>query len=151
MPRRKIIVAIPLVILCAALVAVFWPEKEIPEPVYEGKKLSEWLDKLGVPQWIGNRETYVALKAIGTNGIPFYVEWIRYEPGVLWRAKALSAAKSRDWLHVKWYPQDPSAHRAFGAYQALQALGEKAKPAIPQPVSYTHLRAHETPEHLVCR
>src|SRR5678816_3431249 len=22
---------------------------------------------------------------------------------------------------------------------------------IPKPVSYTHLRAHETPEHLVCR
>src|SRR5674536_255909 len=22
---------------------------------------------------------------------------------------------------------------------------------VPQPVSYTHLRAHETPEHLVCR
>src|SRR5678815_6033014 len=26
-----------------------------------------------------------------------------------------------------------------------------AAPADTQPVSYTHLRAHETPEHLVCR
>eukprot|EP00658_Telonema_sp_P-2_P003258 TRINITY_DN1119_c0_g1_i4.p1 TRINITY_DN1119_c0_g1~~TRINITY_DN1119_c0_g1_i4.p1 ORF type:complete len:144 (+),score=30.05 TRINITY_DN1119_c0_g1_i4:365-796(+) len=24
-------------------------------------------------------------------------------------------------------------------------------PDLPDPVSYTHLRAHETPEHLVCR
>src|SRR5678816_3445687 len=24
-------------------------------------------------------------------------------------------------------------------------------PGPPRPVSYTHLRAHETPEHLVCR
>src|SRR5674536_338455 len=25
------------------------------------------------------------------------------------------------------------------------------RPGAPGPVSYTHLRAHETPEHLVCR
>src|SRR5678816_2035374 len=25
------------------------------------------------------------------------------------------------------------------------------RPTFPRPVSYTHLRAHETPEHLVCR
>ena len=29
--------------------------------------------------------------------------------------------------------------------------GVLAAGAIAAPVSYTHLRAHETPEHLVCR
>src|SRR5674536_168885 len=29
--------------------------------------------------------------------------------------------------------------------------GPHARPAARRPVSYTHLRAHETPEHLVCR
>src|SRR5674536_369551 len=34
-----------------------------------------------------------------------------------------------------------------------ELLQRRAVPARtgPQPVSYTHLRAHETPEHLVCR
>ena len=40
-----------------------------------------------------------------------------------------------------------------GAQQAGQDLGgavrDFTEPAAP--VSYTHLRAHETPEHLVCR
>ena len=29
--------------------------------------------------------------------------------------------------------------------------GGRERPAVDAPVSYTHLRAHETPEHLVCR
>src|SRR5678816_4617231 len=34
---------------------------------------------------------------------------------------------------------------------ARVALEEDDVPACRAPVSYTHLRAHETPEHLVCR
>eukprot|EP00658_Telonema_sp_P-2_P052467 TRINITY_DN4068_c0_g1_i1.p1 TRINITY_DN4068_c0_g1~~TRINITY_DN4068_c0_g1_i1.p1 ORF type:complete len:102 (+),score=17.97 TRINITY_DN4068_c0_g1_i1:118-423(+) len=30
-------------------------------------------------------------------------------------------------------------------------IRSSARGAFPVPVSYTHLRAHETPEHLVCR
>src|SRR5678816_1433262 len=37
----------------------------------------------------------------------------------------------------------------------LSALGQRGPASVvsgaPTPVSYTHLRAHETPEHLVCR
>src|SRR5665254_26285 len=34
----------------------------------------------------------------------------------------------------------------------LHAVGQRHRAGEPlQPVSYTHLRAHETPEHLVCR
>ena len=41
-------------------------------------------------------------------------------------------------------------HGAAVAYVA-QKLGIKSHIFVPEPVSYTHLRAHETPEHLVCR
>eukprot|EP00658_Telonema_sp_P-2_P066593 TRINITY_DN5557_c0_g1_i9.p1 TRINITY_DN5557_c0_g1~~TRINITY_DN5557_c0_g1_i9.p1 ORF type:complete len:101 (-),score=14.51 TRINITY_DN5557_c0_g1_i9:75-377(-) len=34
--------------------------------------------------------------------------------------------------------------------QIIPRTSEAANPC-PGPVSYTHLRAHETPEHLVCR
>eukprot|EP00658_Telonema_sp_P-2_P039100 TRINITY_DN27961_c0_g1_i1.p1 TRINITY_DN27961_c0_g1~~TRINITY_DN27961_c0_g1_i1.p1 ORF type:complete len:105 (-),score=22.58 TRINITY_DN27961_c0_g1_i1:83-397(-) len=32
-----------------------------------------------------------------------------------------------------------------------ERLGPDGEPKIEMAVSYTHLRAHETPEHLVCR
>src|SRR5674536_379902 len=45
------------------------------------------------------------------------------------------------WVHqVVAHSLEHSTREAFGAY--LRAWS---------PVSYTHLRAHETPEHLVCR
>eukprot|EP00658_Telonema_sp_P-2_P044169 TRINITY_DN32025_c0_g2_i1.p1 TRINITY_DN32025_c0_g2~~TRINITY_DN32025_c0_g2_i1.p1 ORF type:complete len:383 (+),score=75.17 TRINITY_DN32025_c0_g2_i1:113-1261(+) len=34
---------------------------------------------------------------------------------------------------------------------SMVRLGGRSKSKILEPVSYTHLRAHETPEHLVCR
>src|SRR5674536_369448 len=39
----------------------------------------------------------------------------------------------------------------FGPIALLLALFHKALHKTVIPVSYTHLRAHETPEHLVCR
>src|SRR5678815_6060148 len=50
--------------------------------------------------------------------------------------------------------------RSFGVYKLdvnqgnylSQDMVDKLKVGMtPGPVSYTHLRAHETPEHLVCR
>ena len=37
-----------------------------------------------------------------------------------------------------------------GSQQKMQTIVDAAEKAS-EPVSYTHLRAHETPEHLVCR
>src|SRR5678816_1653698 len=43
---------------------------------------------------------------------------------------------------------DVAAHRI----DVAEAVFARFAPGKPQdPVSYTHLRAHETPEHLVCR
>eukprot|EP00658_Telonema_sp_P-2_P073649 TRINITY_DN62753_c0_g1_i1.p1 TRINITY_DN62753_c0_g1~~TRINITY_DN62753_c0_g1_i1.p1 ORF type:complete len:101 (-),score=3.42 TRINITY_DN62753_c0_g1_i1:55-357(-) len=44
----------------------------------------------------------------------------------------------------------------FGYWKLVEVLQSCSKASVRQgrpsgPVSYTHLRAHETPEHLVCR
>ena len=62
------------------------------------------------------------------------------------------------------YPFDPKIDRPFveellNDFSHLDVLEEikilrwyhDDQPFRKQPVSYTHLRAHETPEHLVCR
>src|SRR5205809_809972 len=80
--HRKMIIAFPLVILCGALaIGLTWAgSPENPEPVYKDKKLSAWLDGMPTPEPTENPEALAALKAIGTNGIPFYLEWIQYKP-----------------------------------------------------------------------
>ena len=50
--------------------------------------------------------------------------------------------------HIKLEPWFSFNHNA-GLIKNLQAW--KITNTIYKPVSYTHLRAHETPEHLVCR
>src|SRR5674536_300051 len=45
------------------------------------------------------------------------------------------------------YKRQGSPERFFTAAPRRRPLRRSARP----PVSYTHLRAHETPEHLVCR
>src|SRR4051812_20035075 len=67
MRRRKAIIGIVVLVVCAVLAVVFWPEK--PEPVYKGKKLSEWFDAMRVRGGF-TPEIIEALQAIGTNAIP---------------------------------------------------------------------------------
>jgi hypothetical protein len=129
MRRRKIVLVLLLVILCAALAAVFWPEKGIPEPVYKGEKLSAWLGKIApgsIPPQVEE-----AVQAIGTNGIPCYLEWLQYKPGIGKRAQNQLAEYGRRWLGLKWVSDDPKFARANAAFGALTMLGERAEPAIP--------------------
>src|SRR5674536_218549 len=49
-------------------------------------------------------------------------------------------------------PSDVTPLAAPGALgQGLRWMLDSSSPFYIAPVSYTHLRAHETPEHLVCR
>src|SRR5678815_4030474 len=58
------------------------------------------------------------------------------------------------------YNRTPEMQAALSGYQGFANNGGfsdadlgalRARGISPLPVSYTHLRAHETPEHLVCR
>src|SRR3954463_11693946 len=136
MRRPNIIIGILAVVVCGVLLAVaFWPEKEMPEPVYKGRKLSEWvIIRVGINR--GNLgEKIQAIKAIGTNGIPFYQEWIRYDPGLLNLGYHKLAQQGRRFLRLRSFPQDERSTRAVGALTALAVLGEEAEAAIPQLVS----------------
>jgi hypothetical protein len=82
MKRRRIILisaAVALVLL-ALLPIAFWPDEK--EPEYHGKKLSEWLflaDEKGYAYVRPDNEPVQAVKAIGTNAIPFLLKWVGTE------------------------------------------------------------------------
>jgi hypothetical protein len=74
MRRRKVIIGILALVACGILAAAFCPEK--PEPVYKGKKLSEWVQVLcetnASSRPVATRnEAQEAIVAFGTNAIPF--------------------------------------------------------------------------------
>jgi hypothetical protein len=127
MRRPNIIIGILAVVLCGVFAAMFWPEK--PEPVYKGRKLSEWLLS-ATNSGVFAKAEIQAIQAIGTNGIPYYLKWIRYRPGFLKRTQFRFAPKCRDWFHVKWYPDLSGVMRGHYAYLALGELGEPAAPAF---------------------
>jgi hypothetical protein len=66
MKRRCVIVTILNVCLLGVVAMNVWPW----EPVYQGRKLSKWLEHSG-------EEADNAVRHIGTNALPYLVRWIR--------------------------------------------------------------------------
>src|SRR6185436_14408257 len=90
-----------------------------------------------------------AFEAIGTNGIPFYLDWIVYEPGRLKKCEIRLAEKGRRWF-PNWFPQDKTDIRACGSFAALWNLLDRGEPAIPRLVAYAK-NLDRTPAPRVCR
>jgi hypothetical protein len=127
--RRQWLTVVPGVVFASALVLfATWPHPR--EPIYQGKTLSQWL------LYRGNTDAFIsmqdpdshkAIRAMGTNAIPFLLRWIRYEPPA-WSKIWVSLAP-RLYIRVS---EDWRLERANAAWVALGCLGAKASPAIPE-------------------
>src|SRR3954452_8424097 len=127
--RRQVIIRILAVVVCGVwLTVVFWPEKEMPEPVYEGKKLSEWVMEqtsfgmLSAP-------AQEAVLAIGTNGICFYLDWLPDRRSKVSRAVRNMWWKVESLCGVQMIGS--GSERQEGALLALESLGRRAAEAVP--------------------
>ncbi|MDB6033503.1 MAG: hypothetical protein JWM16_3841 [Verrucomicrobiales bacterium] len=138
MPNRKwLLIILGLICFGVLGLGVAWKSAK-PEPVYKDITLSVWvrgpvntvLDGHDYPEH--NKE---ALYAIGTNGIPFYLEWLQYEPGRLKQAQLFIAEKLNHWFGLDWNPNFIAA-RSVGAELAFTVLGPRAQVAIPTLVKY---------------
>ena len=133
--RRKVILAIALFSLVVVLALVFWPRATCPEPIYKGRKLSDWLIRASKKGQFSGEDTE-AIQAIGVKGLPCYLEWMSYEPGALKRGQFQLAAGCEKVLHVDWVPESPEITRAWFAFSAFCQLREDAAPTIPRLVSW---------------
>ena len=116
-----IIAAVVFVGAVAAVVVV--PGEK--EPEYQGKKLSAWLDAYcstnATP--VLRDEASAAVRAIGTNGVPWLLRWMRFE-------------------HRSWPPEltrfflrgqnGRGAWRAYLAVNGFGILGREANGAVPE-------------------
>ena len=122
-----------MVFVVAVLAVVLWPGER--EPEYQGRKLSEWLE-IYVDGRVDPREAEAAVRHIGTNGIPWFIGWIRREP-----------SKSRIWVNTfvetfvselrRAGKSEPSSSEkaailASRALRGFQILGTNASAAVPE-------------------
>lgn len=122
-----------LFLACAVAVAALLFQSRDHEPSYDGRSLNDWL--VGLTNYNGDDDTDQAAEAIrqiGTNAIPYLVQYTRYTPWPL-RVKAagviaaLAKRLGRDWR----LRGSRSEARAQGAFDALVILGPAAAVAIP--------------------
>jgi HEAT repeat protein len=124
--------------VCAALVIIvlaFIPR----EPRYKGRALSEWI-RDSAPRHSPEPETTRAIEAvrhIGTNGLPWLVQWLRDREPPPWKRKLLALAdKLPLWLQnrvVPFFFADRSYQvRRRIALDGFVILGPQASPAVPE-------------------
>ncbi|MBI1178173.1 hypothetical protein GC207_12130 [bacterium] len=127
-----------------------------PEPTYNGKSLSEWLEirarvYLGVTvkftsEDLGQADADRAIRYIGTNALPDLLGWIAYQPSG-WRLNVMtnlhrlpaSIGRSPGLLKFVYKP----VLRAELAKDGFAALGSTAAPAIPHLLQL--MRSHNSP------
>lgn len=118
------------VALVSALFVAFTPN----EPTYAGKKLSRWLDELAAldhsKRWEPQTKEVQALRAIGTNALPWLLSELQSNGGLPARLNPLLAKQSV----IKHRFRDINT-RMSRATLGFEALGELAKPAIPSLLS----------------
>ena len=122
----------------AALIAMLpFPTKR--EPEHGGRKLREWL-KLYVQssnRFTDGQEAAEAVRHIGTNALPWLLEWIDYEPAGWKRALATNAPAAAQrpgyfrsaYLRLLHRPADDL--NWLGRF-GFEILGPQARPALPE-------------------
>src|ERR1043166_4356748 len=105
------------------------------EPSYEGKKLSQWISQLDPSRpeitTQARHEAQDALRHMGTNALPYLIEWLQYEtPG--WKATVYGIVnRVLRTLNPRWDLED-KRDRVGQVFLAFSVLGDDARPAIPE-------------------
>jgi hypothetical protein len=122
---RRVVISLVACGVVAVVLTLVWPRER--EPVYKGRKLSEWIPRQ--PPWRQDLQAE-AIRAIGTNAVPFLVEWIAYESPA-WRKRLTASTKGLD-IRLWELLGDRKAGRATYAAQAFMILGPQGNPGIPK-------------------
>jgi hypothetical protein len=129
--HRKLLIALACLTAIAAIVAL---ARYDPQPRYMGRLLSEWLhDAFAASGSPENIQPEQAVRTIGTNAIPWFVNWINYERGS-WQRTArsvLSPSLSRSFLG-EIISEETLEEKSVLAVIGFSFLGTNAAPAIPE-------------------
>jgi hypothetical protein len=125
---------VPQIALAVSLVAaggvIAWQVLREREPVYQGKRLSAWLEGYDFPKnqqaW---QQTDEAIRQIGSKATLTLLQMLRVSDSALWKQKLLALAYKQHFIkihHIKAWGQN------WRAANALGALGSDAVGAVPE-------------------
>lgn len=135
-PRKRRRLLLALVGLVALVAGVWLFLNHDPEPTYKSRKLSEWSAIFfAAPTFPEVKEAEFAIQTIGTNALPYLLEWMTYDPGDLRRQAWMYVDDLPNWLQNssvirKWLYS--GMERTLHVQTAFTALGDQAIPAIPE-------------------
>lgn len=108
------------------------------EPVYHGRRLSEWLSVVSSHAYDEElspemAEAESAVRNIGTNALPYLLAWIKYEPPV-WRVKLGRSLPDRfaDSPTISRLVEGAAQERASVSIFGFRILGTNALSAISE-------------------
>lgn len=129
--KGRILIAI-MVIAVLALLARTAFQTPPPEPEYQGKTLSYWLDQLH-PSTNYNQSARNAAESvigqIGTNAIPTFLRMLEERDSDL-KIMVMGLLRKQHLIKIK--PSLAPANRNFDALTGFRILGSKASNAVPQ-------------------
>jgi hypothetical protein len=136
MQKRVYIALAVLLVMLAGVIA--WQVLHLREPIYQGKRLSSWLEayKLygvaGVETWqvrVEQQEADEAVRRIGTNALPTLLRMLRAKDSAL-KVKLMDLAQKQRFIHINYIPSDELNYRACSAFGVLRAKAQSAVPAL---------------------
>jgi hypothetical protein len=129
--RRKLVWIFIGCAIALVLLLTLFRERQ---PQFGGLSLNQWITMLdGSDPEISQQQAELAIRSIGTNGLPYYVKWFQYQERP-WKTR-LAAQAAR--LPGKFGDTAEDLVRGHGrqrqqaAFAALCILGPDAKPALP--------------------
>ncbi len=143
--RTKIILVLGALLLLAVGWVVFKPEKE---PVYQGKKLSQWILQTlpdpvtGSPPPPAELDAArIAIRTIGTEAIPMLLKWISYEEPIWIKedpnpGDALLGYLDGQLGKLGRRTRTDNLALSWGAVKAFEILGPAAESASPALTGY---------------
>jgi len=116
-----------------AIALLVWRLHPVPEPVYNSKPLSAWVQQYSTNNWRPEgrpaaQEAEVAIRQIGTNAIPLLLDRIRVRESPL--KKKVRTFVPQSWQDRLYLRDRTEETRSTGAY-GLAALGTNAPSAVP--------------------
>jgi hypothetical protein len=124
--RRKILAILILALLSAAILVL---ARQSSEPEYQRRRLSYWIDQY-VSTSEHRNEAAEAIRAIGTNGLPYLITWAHYKLPA-WRSILLLTTPLGRSRFALFLAETSQHHRADAALHAISLLGTNAAQAVP--------------------
>jgi hypothetical protein len=132
--RFRVMVAVSL----AAVLGVFsWQVLVSRGPSYKGRNLTAWLDQYaesrtadaGTNSKVLADQAEIAIRQTGTKGIPFLLEMVRSNDGIL-KSNLIVFARKQKLVPIHPYTDQEFHHLAVFGFYALGSTGKQAVPAL---------------------